>query len=153
MTEQQQQFDINRIYVKDLSLETPNTPHIFTEKWEPEISLAFDNTLTEIEAGIVDVSLTITVTVKVAEKTAYILEVEQAGIFTIVGFEDEQKAYIIGAVIPNTLFPYARETISSLSQKAGFPPMLLTPIDFNMLYQQHLAEQAAEQNSKTNGDE
>ncbi|PID63499.1 MAG: protein-export chaperone SecB [Gammaproteobacteria bacterium] len=149
MSEQQveQQFEINRIYIKDVSVETPNTPEVFTWDWEPELNVNLANAITELEgeSDLVEVALTLTVTVMLGEKTAYVVEVEQAGIFTMTGFDDEHKAYLIGAMIPNILFPYARETISSLTQKAGFPPMLLNPIDFNALYHQHLQEQAGEE--------
>ncbi len=144
MSEQQteQQFEINRIYIKDLSSEAPHTPEIFKMDWEPEVNLKLDNNIKKLEEeGLFEVSLTVTVSATVKEKTAYVVEVEQAGIFTIEGFEDAQASYIVGALIPNILFPYARETISSLTQKAGFPPMTLNPIDFNSLYQQHLNEE------------
>lgn len=140
----EQQFEINRIYVKDVSTEAPNTPAVFQMAWEPEINLNLANDVTELEENLFEVSLTLTVTATLEDKTAYIIEVEQAGIFTVMGFEDEQQGFIIGAMIPNILFPYARETISTLSQKAGFPPMLLNPIDFNGLYQQHLQSQMEE---------
>lgn len=138
----EQQFEINRIYIKDLSSEAPSTPEIFMENWEPSINLTLGNSSTELdeENGIYEVSLTLTVTAEIGEKTAYMVEIEQAGIFTVVGFDEAQLAYVIGALIPNILFPYARETISSLSQKSGFPPILLQPIDFNTVYQQHLQQ-------------
>lgn len=139
------QFEINRIYVKDVSVESPNTPEIFKETWEPEINLNLGNDLKELEEeGFYEVSLTLTVSATIGDKTAYVVEVEQAGIFTLTGFDTEQQAYVVGALIPNILFPYGREAISSLVQKAGFPPMLLNPIDFNVLYHQHLEEMAEE---------
>lgn len=144
----EQEFEINRIYVKDVSTEAPNSPEIFKETWEPEINLNLGNSAQELEEGIYEVSLTLTVSATLGDKNAYVIEVEQAGIFTLQGFEDEQKAYLMGAMIPNILFPYARETISSLSQKAGFPPMLLNPIDFNGLYQQHLDNQNNDEETK-----
>lgn len=138
-------FEINKIYTKDVSSEAPNSPEIHKEEWEPEISLNLGNNARDLsEDGLFEVSLTLSVTATVGEKTAYIIEVEQAGIFTINGFDEEQHAYVMGALVPNILFPYARETISTLSQKAGFPSMLLNPIDFNGLYQQHLEQAAAE---------
>lgn len=139
------QFEINRIYIKDLSVETPNSPEIFKRAWEPEVNLQLDNALQELEDDLYEVSLTVTVTATIKEKTVYVVEIEKAGIFTLKGFDDQQKSYLIGAMIPNILFPYARETISSLTQKAGFPPMLLNPIDFNAIYQQQLEEQLGKQ--------
>lgn len=145
----EQQFEINRVYIKDLSTEAPNTPEIFKKNWEPEINLKLDNNLQKLEEeGLYEISLTVTVTATIEEQNAYVVEVEQAGIFTIDGFEEEQTAYIIGALVPNILFPYARETISSLTQKAGFPPMTLNPIDFNALYQQYVNEQGDAQNAQ-----
>lgn len=145
----EQQFEINRIYVKDISTEAPNSPEIFKTPWEsPEINLNLANGSHAIDEDVYEVSLTVTVTATLGDKTAYVVEVVQAGIFTLQGFEEEQKAYLMGAMIPNILFPYARETISSLSQKAGFPPMLLNPIDFNGLYQQHLENQAKSEETK-----
>lgn len=140
----EQQFEVNKIFIKDLSAEAPNSPEIHQEAWEPEINLNLGNAARQLDEanGLFEVSLTLTVTATVGEKTAYVVEVEQAGIFTLTGFEDEQRGYVIGALIPNILFPYARETISTLSQKLGFPSMLLNPIDFNGLYQQHLQSQA-----------
>ncbi|PID66949.1 MAG: protein-export chaperone SecB [Gammaproteobacteria bacterium] len=141
-------FEINRIYIKDLSLETPNTPEIFKDDWDPEINLKLDNDLQVLEEDLYEVSLTLTVTATNQEKTAYVVEVEKAGIFTLQHFEEQQKGYIVGAMIPNILFPYARETISSLIQKAGFPPILLNPINFDAIYQQQVEEQKAGQAEK-----
>ncbi len=138
-------FEINRIYVKDISVETPNTPEIFKSEWQPEINLKLDNALNPLEEGLYEVSLTVTVTATINDKTAYVVEVEKAGIFTIENFDEQQQAYVISAMIPNILFPYARETISNLVQKAGFPPMLLNPINFDALYHQQVAEQLAEE--------
>ncbi len=145
----EQQFEINRIYVKDISTESPHSPEIFQVSWEPEINLNLNNSARALDEdkGLYEVSLTLTVTATLGEQTAYVIEVQQAGIFTLKGFEQEQQAYVIGAMIPNILFPYARETISTLSQKAGFPAMLLNPIDFNGLFQQHLQSQAQQGNT------
>ncbi len=145
-------FEINRIYVKDISVEAPNTPEIFKSEWNPEINLKLDNALNPLEEGLYEVSLTVTVTATINEKTAYVVEVEKAGIFTIENFDEEQQAYVISAMIPNILFPYARETISNLVQKAGFPPMLLNPINFDALYHQQIAEQLAEEEKTENKD-
>ncbi len=138
-------FEINRIYVKDISVETPNTPEIFKGQWEPEIDLKLDNGATQLEEeGLYEASLTLTITATNQGKIAYVVEVEKAGIFTLENFDDQQKSYVISAMIPNILFPYARETISNLIQKAGFPPMLLNPINFDALYHQQVEEQMAQ---------
>lgn len=145
------QFEINKVYTKDISVETPNAPEIYKAEWQPEIDLQLGNHLQALEEeGLYEISLTLTVTAELADKVAYIVEVEQAGIFTVEGFEEEHQAYIMGAIIPNILFPYARETISTLTQKAGFPAMLLNPIDFNSMYQHQLQEaaEAAAENSE-----
>ncbi|MGY0398927.1 MAG: protein-export chaperone SecB [Ostreibacterium sp.] len=145
----EQQFEINRIYTKDVSSEAPNTPEIFKEQWEPEINLQLGNKVEKLEEDdLYHVSLTITVTATVADKNAYVIEVQQAGIFTLIGFDETQKGYFTGAMIPNILFPYVRETISNLVQKVGFPPLYLNPIDFNVLYQQHLEEQQMAQSDE-----
>ncbi len=153
------QFEINKIYTKDVSVESPNAPEIYKVEWQPEIDLQLANDMTALEEeGLYEISLTLTVTAELGDKVAYIAEVEQAGIFTIEGFESEQQTYLMGAVIPNILFPYAREAISSLTQRAGFPAMLLNPIDFNALFQEHLQEalaeeQAGEQEETSEGDD
>ncbi len=144
----EQKFEINKIYTKDISVESPNNPEIFKQEWNPNINLNIGNATKKIEDDIYEVSITLTITAKLEEKTAYIIEVVQSGVFTLAGFEEEQKQYMLGAMIPNILFPYGRETISTLSQKAGFPAMLLNPIDFNGLYQQHLEEAQKEQAEK-----
>ncbi|MPV86226.1 protein-export chaperone SecB [Ostreibacterium oceani] len=137
-------FEINKIYTKDISSESPNTPAIHQQNWQPEINLNLGNQSTCVseENGLYEVTLTLTVTAKIEDKVAYVIEVMQAGLFTVKGFDSAQRGHILGAAIPNILFPYARETISALSQKAGFPAMLLNPLDFNALYQQHLQQQA-----------
>ncbi len=140
-------FEINRIYVKDISVEAPNTPEIFKTEWDPEINLKLDNGLKPLEEGLYEVSLTVTVTATNNKKTAYVVEVEKAGIFTLENFDEQQQAYVISAMIPNILFPYARETISNLVQKAGFPPMLLNPINFDAIYHQQIAEQVEKEQS------
>ncbi len=141
-------FEINRIYVKDISVEAPNTPEIFKGEWEPEINLKLDNALQPLEGDLYEVSLTVTVSATNQDKTAYVVEVEKAGIFTLENFDEKQKGYIISAMIPNILFPYARETISNLIQKAGFPPMLLNPINFDAIYYQQLEEENSENPEK-----
>lgn len=139
--ENEQQFVIQKVYVKDVSFESPNVPHIFTKEWKPEINLDLNTNANALDTGIYDVMLTLTVTVKNAEETAFLVEVQQCGIFAVSGFSDEQMGHMMGSYCPNVLFPYAREAISDLVTKGGFPPLLLAPVNFDALYAQHLAQQ------------
>ncbi len=140
MAEEQKQFSIQRIFVKDISLETPNSPLIFTEKWEPNVEFNLSSNATSVQENLFEVVLNITVTVKVGEKTAYLVEISQAGLFGLVGFAEEEMGPMLGSFCPNTLFPYAREVVSDLVIKAGFPPMLLAPVNFDALYAQHMQQ-------------
>lgn len=136
--EAQTQFAIQKIYVKDISFETPNSPQIFLEKWEPEVGLQLSNTASVLNENTHEVVLSITVTVKVKDKTAYLVEVKQGGIFNIQGYDKEQLAAVVGSYCPHVLFPYARETVSDLVTRGGFPQLLLAPINFEALYRQHV---------------
>ena len=128
-----QQFLIQKVYVKDLSFETPNSPSVFTLKWEPEINLHMNSKSEMIQEHIYEVVISLTVTAKIGDKTAYLAEAHQAGIFTMAGFEDEQFKAMIGAYCPTVLYPYAREAISELVAKGGFPQLVLAPINFDAL--------------------
>jgi len=139
----QQHFSIQRIYIKDVSFETPNSPAIFTEKWEPEINLDLNTANTRLKDNLFEVVLTLTVTAKGGEKTAYLVEVQQAGIFGIAGFSDKEVGHMLGAYCPGMLFPYAREAISDLVSKGTFPQLVLAPINFDALYAQHVQKQQA----------
>lgn len=135
-----QQFAIQKIYVKDLSFETPNSPSIFSEQWQPELNLNLNTQTTPLQDGVFEIVLSLTATVKVGSKTAYLAEVHQAGIFAITGFPESDVGHMFGSFCPNILFPYARETISDLVNRGGFPQMLLAPINFDALYNQHLEQ-------------
>lgn len=137
----QQQFEIQKIYIKDASLEIPNAPVVFTEQWQGESNLQLGNASNQLTDDLFEVVLTVTLTTTNAGKTAYLVEVKQAGIFTLKGFSREHMGAMLGAYCPNTLFPYARETISTLVQKGGFPPVWLQPVNFDALYLQHLQAQ------------
>lgn len=139
----QQQFAIQRVYTKDISFETPNSPAIFTEKWEPEINLDLNTTNSRLHENVFEVVLTLTVTAKAGEKTAYLVEVKQAGIFGIAGFGEQELGHMLGAYCPGILFPYAREVISDLVSKGTFPQLLLAPINFDAIYAQHLQRRQA----------
>lgn len=140
----QQQFSMQRIYTKDISFESPSTPNVFKKQWQPQISVDLNTRTDRIdEAGNHEVVLTITLTAKVEEETAFLVEVQQAGIFLLNGFEDEDMRRILGTAAPNILFPYARETIDNLCVKGGFPAVMLAPVNFDAMYQQALAQQKA----------
>jgi len=149
MSEQpEQQFSIQKIFIKDVSFESPNAPAVFTEgEWKPEVNVQINTEAKAINEGLHEVTLTVTVTAKQLEKTAFLVEVKQSGIFQMVGFEQEQMGGMLGAYCPETLFPYAREAISDLVTKGGFPQMLLSPVNFNALYMQHQQQQQAQQES------
>jgi len=139
------QFAIQRIYLKDVSVETPNSPKVFTEKWEPKVEFNLSSNAEKLQDELFEVALTTTVTVKLDEKTAYLIEVCQAGIFTVNGFEENELGPMLGSYCPNLLFPYAREAVSDLVTKAGFPPMLLAPVNFDALYAQHAQQMQQQQ--------
>jgi preprotein translocase subunit SecB len=143
MAEEQQskQFIIQKIYIKDVSFETPNSPMIFTQKWEPKVEFNLASNAAPLENGLFEISLTVTVTVKLEDKTAYLAEATQAGVFTITGFEEQEMGPMIGSYCPTLLFPFAREAVSDLVVKGGFPPMLLAPVNFDALYLQHVQQQ------------
>ena len=138
MSQEQQQpvFSIDKIYVKDLSLEVPNAPQAFLEQAQPEIDMQLTSAAKQIEEGYYDCSLTVTVTAKVGEKVLFLVEVAQSGIFQIRNVPAEDMEPIMGVACPNILFPYARETVSNVVNRAGFPPVLLAPINFEALFMQ-----------------
>jgi preprotein translocase subunit SecB len=134
------QFMIQRVYVKDLSFETPNTPAVFQQQWEPELTLDINTTSTQLEAGVYEVVLTVTATVNNQKEVAFLVEVKQAGIFTIQGAPNEQLDHLLNSFCPSILFPYAREAITSQVIRGSFPQLVLAPINFDALYMQQLAE-------------
>ncbi len=151
--EQRTQFAIQRIYTKDISFETPNAPAIFKAEWKPEVKLDLDTRSNKLEDGIYEVILSLTVTTKVGEDTAFLCEVQQAGIFSAPDDESVQEgqlAHLLGSFCPNILFPYARECISSLVNRATFPQLNLAPVNFDALFAQYVQQrQAQAENSET----
>ncbi len=139
-----QQFAIQRIYIKDASFETPLTPAIFTEKWEPELNVDLGSKATRLVESVYEVVVNVTVTAKLGDKTAYLAEVHQAGIFTLSGFSEGELAQMLHSFCPNILFPYVRESISDLVNRGSFPQLLLAPVNFEALYAQHLQRAQAE---------
>ncbi|MEM7561758.1 MAG: protein-export chaperone SecB [Pseudomonadota bacterium] len=146
MTDQQapqKQFAIQKLYVKDASYESPNSPEAFTfQKWEPKIDLNLNNSSRTLDNGMYEAVLRITLTATHEEKTAFLVEVHYAGLFAINGFDDKELQYILSCQCMNILFPYAREVISDMTVRGGFPPVVLSPVNFDALYQQHLQAQA-----------
>ncbi|MDC0610109.1 protein-export chaperone SecB [Vibrio sp.] len=138
----EQNFSIQRIYLKDLSFEAPNSPVIFQKDWEPNVNLDLDTQSRELGEGVYEVVLRLTVTVKNEEETAFLCEIQQAGIFTADKMESGQLAHCLGAFCPNILFPYARETVSSLVVKGTFPQLNLAPVNFDALFMNYLQQQA-----------
>jgi preprotein translocase subunit SecB len=147
MTEPEQEqphFSIEKLYVKDLSLEIPNAPQIFLEREAPQVDVQIQTQGKSVQDGIYDVVLSITVTAKLGEKTVFLVEVAQAGIFQIRHVPESDMEGVLGIACPNILFPYAREVVSDAVTRAGFPPVVLNPINFEALYQQRVQQQAAE---------
>jgi len=150
----QHQFSIQKIYIKDLSFETPNSPEVFTKEWSPDVSVELDTKGSEVAKDVHEIVLGVTVTVKMGDQVAYLVEVYQAGIFTIKGFSNNEKSIMLGSYCPNVLFPFAREVISDLVTKGGFPQLLLAPVNFDALYQQHLQRlKEAQTNAEGNNDQ
>lgn len=141
--QQEQQFIIQRIYVKDVSFEAPNSPAIFTQEWNPDTNLDLNTQVNPLAGDNHEVELTITITVKSNDKVAFLVEVTQAGVFYITGYAPEQLNHLLAAYCPNILFPYAREVIASLVSKGSFPELHLSPINFDALYARRLQEEQA----------
>jgi preprotein translocase subunit SecB len=141
----QGQFLIQRIYVKDLSFETPNSPHIFQKAWQPAVNMDLATTAGALDEANYEVVLSITVTVTIETQTVYLCEVQQAGIFRITDVPKELIGRMLATVCPNILFPFVRETVSDLVTRGGFPQLLLAPVNFDALFlqQQQRANEAA----------
>jgi len=137
------QFNIERVYVKDISFESPLVPMIFTEQWKPKVKLDLNTATRTITEDRYEVDLRVTVTTETeAEVTSLIVEVTQSGLFMLTGFEDAQLKQVLATMCPNILFPYAREQIDSLMSKGGFPPLHLAPVNFDAVYAQALQAEA-----------
>ena len=157
MSEQdtEKRLAIIKIYVKDFSFESPQSPDIFQAKeWAPQTNLNLRSSNTKISDDLYEVVLTLTVEAKDKEgdQTLFLVELQQAGMFDMRNYSQEEFGALVGSFCPNMLFPYARETIATIVQKGGFPEFLLQPINFDALYMQSQAEQAKAQASDANGD-
>ncbi|MFQ5659813.1 MAG: protein-export chaperone SecB [Gammaproteobacteria bacterium] len=142
---EQGQFGLQKIYVRDVSFETPHSPQIFQEQWKPSVNMDIANAVNSLSKELFEVVLSVTVTVSFEGKTVYLAEIHQAGIFHIDGFPDEIRGRMLATICPNILFPFAREFIADLIMRGGFPQLLLAPVNFEALYlqqQQKQTEQA-----------
>ncbi|MGH8195384.1 MAG: protein-export chaperone SecB [Woeseiaceae bacterium] len=146
----ERKISIQKIYIKDFSFESPQTPQIFTEgKWEPKTNLNLRSTHSAGSGDHHEVVLTITVETKHDDKTLFLIELQQAGLFYIAGYTPEEFSTVVGSFCPNVLFPYAREAIAGVVAKGGFPELLLQPINFDALYAQSRAEAAGKVAAKS----
>ncbi|WP_031567091.1 protein-export chaperone SecB [Rheinheimera texasensis] len=142
--EQQVPFAIQRIYVKDISFESPNAPAIFRKDWQPEVKLDLDTRSEKLEDNMFEVVLSLTVTTTVGGETAFLCEVQQAGIFAVPELQDAQMAHMLASFCPNILFPYARETVANLVNRGTFPQLNLAPVNFDALFAQYVQQRQAE---------
>lgn len=137
----QPEFTIQRIYIKDLSFEAPSVPAMFQQEWKPDLNLQLQTNTTQLAQDAHEVVLKVTVTVKSGDKNAFLVEVTQAGVFTLARFPEDQLRAILGTVCPSILFPYAREVVTDLASRGTFPPLYLAPVNFDALYAQHLEQE------------
>ena len=145
--QQQAQFQVQKLYIKDVSFELPNAPQIFQEDGQVEIKMNLAQRVENLAEGVHEVILTVTVTATLGEKTAYLAEVQQAGIFAIAGLNEQAKHAALNTLCPHTLFPYARRVITDLVADGGFPPLVLQPINFDQIYAQRLQEAQSQESA------
>lgn len=140
----QLQFSLQRIYVKDISFESPNAPQVFQQPFKPKVGLDLNTTSNQVSEGLYEVVVKVTAQVSHSESgnTSFLVEVEQAGMFRIAGIEGEQLEHTLGAFCPNVLFPYARECIDNLVNRGGFPPLMLAPVNFEAMYARKKKQQS-----------
>ena len=139
------QFLVQKVYVKDISFETPNTPEVFRMEWKPVVDMNMSNEATPLGDNLFDVVLSVTLTVKIGDKTAYLVEINQAGIFMIKNLPEDVVGRMLAIVCANILFPFAREAVSDIVTRGGFPQLLLSPVNFDALYAQQQEQQPAAQ--------
>jgi preprotein translocase subunit SecB len=139
---QNAQFTVEKIYVKDVSFEAPNTPQVFNEQGQPQLSMNLNQKVGRLEGDLFEVILGVTLTCTLNDKTVYLAEVEQAGIFVLSGFDERTLDMMLGTYCPNVLFPYVRQSISDLITNGGFPPFYMQPINFEALYAEGLRRRA-----------
>jgi preprotein translocase subunit SecB len=136
----EQQFALQRLYIKDISFEAPMGAEAFRKQWKPQVNQDLNTKTAKIQDDLFEVVLTITVTVKLEDETAFLVEVQQAGLFGIKGLEGQQLAQVLNTVCPNILFPYAREAIDNAVTKGSFPALMLPPVNFDALFAQAVAQ-------------
>ena len=136
------QLSLQKVYLKDASFEVPGAPQIFQETGQPQIQLNLQQQVGVLAENVYEVVLTVTVTCKLAEKTAYLAEVQQAGVFGVAGFDQQNRDAVLATYCPNVLLPYARTAVSNLIQDGGFPPFLMQPINFESIYAEQMQRRA-----------
>jgi preprotein translocase subunit SecB len=152
--EPENQFSIQKIYVKDISFESPSAPDVFNfQNWDPKIELNLNGNNKQVGEGVYEVVLSVTATVSNQDQTAFLIEVQQAGVFAMAGFTPEDARYILGSQCMTILFPYAREIISDMTSRGGFPPLLLNPVNFDALFAKAMQEQQKSQETASAADE
>ena len=134
-------FSIEKLYVKDLSLEIPNAPQVFLERNAPQVDIQLHHGSKGVEDGVYETSLTVTVTAKIGDKTMFLVEATQAGIFVARNIPQQELEPVLAIACPNILFPYVREVISDVVVRAGFPPVVLSPVNFEAIYQAQREQQ------------
>ena len=140
------QLQIQKLYVKDVSFELPNAPEIFQEQGQADVKMSLAQRVEDLGENLMEVVLTVTVTASMGDKTAYLAEIAQAGIFLVSGFNEQMKHMVMNTVCPNALFPYARRAISAMVSEGGFPPLILQPVNFEQLYAKRMQDLANQQN-------
>lgn len=134
-------FNIEKLYVKDLSLEIPHAPQVFLEREQPQMDMQLNTDAANVDQGLYDVTITVTITAKLKDKVMFLIEAKQAGIFQLRNMPQEELDLMLGVVCPNIIYPYLREVVSDVSVRAGFSPVLLNPINFEALYRQRKQQQ------------
>jgi preprotein translocase subunit SecB len=143
-------FAIEKVFLKDLSVEVPNAPEVFLERESPTMEVNINSAGRLVQEGLYEVVLTVTITARIKEKTVFLVEAAQAGVFQIRNVPPQDMGPLLGIACPNTLFPYARETISSVTARAGFQPVMLAPMSFEGIYQQQMQRLQEQQGAKPN---
>jgi preprotein translocase subunit SecB len=147
----QKQLVLQKIYVKDLSFESPKAPMVFTTNVSPQTQLNVRSSAQQVAPDVQEVTLTITVEAKDKDSTLFLAEVAQAGIFLIQGYTPEEQQFLVGSFCPNTLYPFVREAVAELVTKGGFPPLLLQPLNFDAIYAQAMQERSTRANAAAAG--
>ena len=137
-------FTVEKLYIKDVSFEAPGTPQVFNEQGQPQLQMNLNQRVQRLSDEAFEVVLGVTLTCTIGDKTAYLAEVQQAGVFGLAGFDEMTLEVMLGTHCPNALYPYARQTVSDLITAGGFPPFLLQPINFEALYAENVRQRAAQ---------